>query len=117
MPDWSSQALRACLARLSTSRLVSIPVHVEDAWTEGPEVFCVVYRYPRSVQLIGARFIQPRDFPASDPFNDPEFFGAHVADFSIGEPLGSLADTLREDSTGVMWWGPRPRQSKDECDS
>lgn len=45
-----------------------------------------------------------------DPVSDPESFGQDVADFDIGEPLGTVAKSLRRDDHGVSWWGELAEQ-------
>jgi len=39
------------------------------------------------------------------PASDPRSFGQEIADFSIGEPLGTVIERLRPDPLGVHWWG------------
>ncbi len=36
---------------------------------------------------------------------DPVAFGKNVADFDIGEPMGSVVDALVIDTAGIGWWG------------
>ena len=40
-----------------------------------------------------------------EPASDPAQVGRDIADFDIGEPLGTVAERLREDAHGVHWWG------------
>jgi hypothetical protein len=114
---WSQQALWACLDRLRTGTWTMTPeVRVERAWTDGPEAFCVVYTLHGPDLWIGIRLRRgdsdsEENEPGSDVDNhdlgflDPDWFGQDVADFSIGEPLGTVLQTLRTDEQGVNWWG------------
>ncbi len=99
-------------------------VAVEDAWVDGEDAFCVVYRPPRDAgRVVGVRrerndAIDPGEWRLGDMTTwgydlgptatgqvDPMPFGWNVADFDIGEPLGYVATILRADDTGVEWWG------------
>jgi len=45
--SWSAAALHACLEHLRTSTVTSAArVSVVDAWLDGPEALCVLYRPP-----------------------------------------------------------------------
>ena len=75
-----------------------------DSWTEADVAFCVVYRYPYFKGTLGIRCTFETDMYGSPP-SDPEQFGRDVADFDIGEPLGSVVERLRPDDKGIHWWG------------
>jgi hypothetical protein len=117
---WSAQALQACLDLLRTSTVTAASeVRVEDAWTDGPEAFCVLYRPPYAPQQRVALRREARDVDETEyrpgglspgtedlgpgPVPDPVAFGHTVAEFDIGEPLGNTP--LRHDAAGVLWWG------------
>jgi hypothetical protein len=54
--DWSRTALIACLEQLRTSRFAEAgQVAVLDAWVDGPDAFCVVYRSPHELGEVGIR--------------------------------------------------------------
>lgn len=40
---WSSRALWSCLDQLRLAIAAGSDVRVEQAWTDGPEAFCIVY--------------------------------------------------------------------------
>lgn len=102
---WAELALAACLRRLSTSSLSEAwGVGVADAWTDGPDAFCVVYRYMTVAKTLGIRMTKSGPHPAAET-EDAERFGREVADFDIGEPLGTVANNLRPDRNGIDWWG------------
>lgn len=102
---WSGVALRACLRRLATSDLTeSWGVGVLDAWTDGPAAFCVVYRWQDAEQTLGIRMTKSGSPKEEEP-EDAERFGRGVADFDIGEPLGTVKASLQPDVNGVHWWG------------
>jgi hypothetical protein len=117
----------ACLEKLQTSTLTEAwCAAVEDAWTEGTDAICVVYRAQHvGESLVGVRrtradvlaasatdsyvpgdFVDVGMYDLGDPSDpDPELFGYTVAEFDIGEPLGAVADQLRSDTVGTGWWG------------
>lgn len=102
---WSPgrQALAHCLARLATSVLTeSWCVGVLDGWADTEVSFRVVYRLGTHPATLGIR----RQLADDDRFPDgrPEWLGPEVADFGIGEPLGSTADRLLPVG-GIHWWG------------
>ncbi len=102
---WAESTLAACLQRLSTSSLSEAwGVGVVDAWTDGPDAFCVVYRYMTVAKTLGIRMTRSGPHPAAETA-DAERFGREVADFDIGEPLGTVAKSLRLDGNGIDWWG------------
>jgi hypothetical protein len=124
---WSDRALLACLGTLQTSTLTEAwCVAIEDAWTEARDALCVLYRARHAGPgLVGLRrtradvlaalaseAYEPGDFvdvgmyDLGDPHEpNPESFGRTVADFDIGEPLGTIWDRLRYDNHGTGWWG------------
>lgn len=105
-PGWAKAALEACLLHLPVSRVTeSRTVQVLDSWTEGERAFCVVYQYPYFKDgVLGIRCTFDTDMYGDEP-SDPEQFGRDVADFDIGEPLGTVANSLRSDLNGIHWWG------------
>ncbi|MBV9593732.1 MAG: hypothetical protein JO147_08060 [Actinobacteria bacterium] len=120
---WSAIALRECLDRLRSSTVTEAGrVIVEDAWIDGEDAICVVYRPPfdseRTVGLrrsrraaeapgewrIGDMTTWGYEMPPGQPI-DPTIFAWNVADFDIGEPLGFILTILRADDDGIGWWG------------
>ncbi|WP_143546083.1 MULTISPECIES: hypothetical protein [Nocardiaceae] len=55
-------------------------------------------------KTLGIRMTQSGPPPVADTA-DAGRFGREVADFDIGEPLGTVANNLRQDKNGVDWWG------------
>lgn len=124
---WSDRALLACLQKLRTSTITEAwSVAVQDAWTDGPDAFCVVYRSPHAgPSAVGVRraradawaaatstgytlgqFLDVGMYELGDPAHpDPEAFGETVAEFDIGEPIGATLDILQFDAAGTGWWG------------
>lgn len=110
--QWSGLALLSCLRWLCTSTLTAaFEVQVEEAWTDGSDAFCIVYRAPYGPQTrVGIRSHRDEgdmfgSVDAAGHGPDPEEFGQQVADFNIGEPLGDIVTRLRSDQHGVGWWG------------
>lgn len=110
--EWSGVALLSCLRWLCTSTLTEAPeVQVDGAWTDGSDAFCVVYRVPYGPPRgVGFRCHRADGNPIGTIDSDgddsePVEFGRQVADFEIGEPLGSRVTRLRRDEHGVGWWG------------
>jgi hypothetical protein len=119
--DWSERALHACLQRVMTGTVGRVSeVVVEDAWLDGPDAFCVIYRPPDGDRSVGLRrhrddardavAWQPGDLvlrydvgPGDVP--EPAPFAWNVAEGDLANPLGHLADALRIDLKGVGWWG------------
>lgn len=100
---WAESALASCLRRLSTSSLSEAwGGGVADAWTGGPDAFCVVYRYMTVAKTLGIRMTKSGPHPASETA-DAERLGRDVADFDMGEPLGTVANNLRQDKNGIDW--------------
>lgn len=103
--EWGRAALDACLRNLAVSKVtLGQTVTVLDSWTEASVAFCVVYRYPYFDGVLGIRRTFDEDMYGNEP-NDPEAYGCDVADFDIGEPLGTVVHGLRVDDDGVHWWG------------
>jgi hypothetical protein len=118
---WSATALWACLEHLRVSTVThAARVSVEEAWTDGPDALCVVYRPPFDEQrVVGVRrqrrdATEPGEWRIGDMTTwgyelgadaDATAFGWNVADFDIGEPLGYVATILRTDDVGIQWWG------------
>ncbi|WP_459960517.1 hypothetical protein [Nocardia sp. IFM 10818] len=95
-------------------------IAVEDAWVEDEWTFVVVYRSPYFAGLLALRSstYNPRDNMFSSMYSprltaepDPTSYGRDVADFDIGEPLGTARDSLRVDDRGIHWWGSPPAPS------
>jgi len=120
--SWAETALRACLDRLTVSTLTEARrVVVIEAWVDGEDAFCVVYRPPFAAErVVGVRRhrsdavvvedLRDGEMAASpyiDDLDDPDpvQFGQSVADFDVGVPLGRVVETLREDGDGAGWWG------------
>jgi hypothetical protein len=120
--SWAEIALRSCLDRLAMSTLTEARrVVVSEAWVDGDDAFCVVYRPPFGAErVVGLRRRRSDAFEveywrleamtASPYIDDPDSpdpiqFGQSVADIDIGVPLGRVVEILREDADGVSWWG------------
>ena len=113
-PEWAQTALDACLRQLPVDTIAyGKSVQVLRAWTEAGTAFCVVYRYQCFDGVLGIRCTFDEDMYGELP-DSPEDFGCDIAVYAIGEPLGTVADRLRVDESGVHWWGdldehlPRP---------
>jgi hypothetical protein len=106
---WAQTVLRACLQHLTTSQTTEAwLVGVIDAWAESEDAFCMVYRWGATPRTLGAR-VTKGDFSPGIFDDDPQEIGREIADYSIGEPLGTMADHLVLDPrTQVWWWGSRP---------
>ncbi|CAM4462155.1 hypothetical protein NONI108955_30900 [Nocardia ninae] len=96
---------------------VSWRVTVEDAWVEEEWTVVVVYRSQFFDGPLALR--RTTHDPHSNTFSsmyspqlssapDPVQFGRDVADFDIGEPLGTVTDHVRVDDNGIQWWGKLP---------
>jgi hypothetical protein len=84
--EWAEQALRECLRVLADAADDTLRVGVVDAWTAGPDAFCVTYRHPLYEGILGC-FAQQKPDDLDD--QDPVEVGGEVAMFGIMEPLGS----------------------------
>jgi hypothetical protein len=102
--EWAQAALFACVTHLPSSATEGASVEVLAAWVEGGGALCLVYQYPYYMGVLGLRRAIDTDM-YGEPVSDPESFGRDVADFQIGEPLGTAADWLRPDDHGVHWLG------------
>jgi hypothetical protein len=73
-------ALRACLEQLRTSTITAAPeVRVEQAWTDGPEAFCVIYSPPYGPDMrVGIR----------RHINDDDYEEYELGSMSPGYDLG-----------------------------
>lgn len=129
--EWSAIALWACLEHLRVSSVTEAGrVSVVDAWADGPEAFCVLYRPPfGEAWVVGLRrtrqeALETREWRLGDMTTwgydmgsngastrgggesvEPVAFGWNVADFDIGEPLGFVATILRYGRGDIGWWG------------
>jgi hypothetical protein len=129
--DWAAIALWSCLEHLRVSGVTEAGrVAVVDAWLDGPDAFCVLYRPPfAEAWVVGLRrcrqeVLETREWRLGDmttwgydmgsnakssggagDFVDPVAFGWNVADFDIGEPLGFVATILRYGRGDIGWWG------------
>lgn len=86
-------------------------VRIVDAWVGPGAQISVVYFPPWSDRAVGLRREQSSgdlttypDFDGKIPM-DAELFGASVADWDIGEPLGLNPQSMWRDSSGLLWWG------------
>lgn len=74
------------------------PIELVDSWTEGDDVFCLVYRQPEHYDgTLGLRRVVEDDWTIDGVVGQ-------VMDGELGEPLGGLVNTLQPDEGGVMWW-------------
>lgn len=110
---WAQQALLACLEHLLVSRTTEAwCVGIVDAYLDDDDGFCVIYRFGTYRRTIGLRRGNDADHPCvyGDSASD---IGQEIADFDIGEPLGTVASRLSHDpSTGVWWWGDKFQTNK-----
>lgn len=104
--EWLHAALYATVAGLSHGCTEGDKVEVFAAWIDDADHLCFVYQYPYFDGVLGYRCNDDLEEDVyGDALEDPGAFGQEVADFSIGEPLGSVVERLRTDSLGVHWWG------------
>jgi hypothetical protein len=102
--------LYAAVTGLAHSCTEGETVEMLAAWVDDAECLCFVYRYPYFDGVLGLRRSDDDDDDDDDggesgAVADPRSFGQDVADFDIGEPLGTVVDRLRVDAAGVHWWG------------
>ena len=107
--EWLRTALYACVTQLPGSITEGSTVEVLAAWIDENRSLCFVYQYSYYDGVLGLRCDTETDM-YGDPSSDPTRFGEDVADFAIGEPLGTVADHLRQDDNGVYWWGSVTRE-------
>lgn len=97
--------LEAVLTNVEPPRTSNGNLRILGAWTEEPDTICVVYRgwwYP---SIVGFRqHIGSADWPL-------ETVVLNILTYDLGEPLGTLVDTLEPDDHGVMWWRGTPPES------
>jgi hypothetical protein len=74
---------------------------VLDSWTEGDDVFCLVYRQARYDWPLGLRRRVPPEWSIDGLVQE-------VVICELEEPLGSLMPTLQPDAAGVRWWSGNP---------
>jgi hypothetical protein len=76
-----------------------LAVDLQRSWTEGDDVFCLVYQQPGALRgmTLGLRRTVEPDWTIDEVL-------VEVVGSELGEPLGSLFDTLQADEAGVMWW-------------
>lgn len=70
---------------------------VLDSWTEGEDVFCLVYRQARYDWPLGLRRRVPPGWSIDGLVQE-------VIMCELEEPLGNLEVTLQADDAGVRWW-------------
>jgi len=102
--EWLHAALYASVTGLSHSCTLGETVEVLAAWIDDDACLCFVYQYPSFDDVLGLRCDTETGMYGEAP-TDPASFGQDIADFSIGEPLGTVADHLRQDAHDVSWWG------------
>jgi hypothetical protein len=102
--EWAQAALFACVTHLPATCTEGRSIEVLAAWVEGGDAFSVVYQCRYHDGVLGLRRTIDTDM-YGEPVSDPESFGRDIADFDIGEPMGTIADRLRPDDHGVSWWG------------
>ncbi len=98
-PTRAEQVLSGVLESIRTQDKSDwLAVDLKKSWTEGEDVFCLIYKQ-RSLEgmTLGLRRTVEADWTINEVL-------AEVVASELGEPLGSLYDTLEEDDAGVMWW-------------
>ncbi len=90
-----------------SSRLAPITATCASStpWAEGEDTICVVYEgwwYPGT---LGLRRKVEANVPVEHVVED-------MLSGDLGEPLGSLVDTLVLDDNGVMWWEGNPPECR-----
>ncbi len=104
--EWLRAALYATVTGLSLSCTEGGTVEVFAAWIDDADRPCFVHQYPYSDGVLGFRCTDDIEEDVyGDALADPRAFGQEVADFAVGEPLGSVAGHLRPDRIGVHWCG------------
>jgi hypothetical protein len=105
----ASRALSALLDYLPRSYTEGSHLDVLDSWTEGDSVVCVVYQFHGWDAVIGYR----QHVELDDELPTLEDWVEEVANFNIGEPLGTIARHMWLDDEGVHWWGALPVPGRD----
>jgi hypothetical protein len=100
----ASRALRALLDYLPNSYTEGSRVEVLDSWTDGESVICLVYRFSGTDLVLGYR----RHVELDEELPTLESWVEEVANFDIGEPLGTVAGRMWLDPDGIHWWGAVP---------
>jgi hypothetical protein len=95
----SEQVLASVLSSLSAWGRTEFRTEVQKSWTEGDAILCIVYRQPDMYPTLrlGLRRTIEADWTVAGIADE-------IVSCEIGEPLGSLYDTLQPDAEGVMWW-------------
>jgi hypothetical protein len=91
--------LALVLESLSTWEHTEFRTEVQKSWTEGDSVVCLVYRQTGmySKLTLGLRRTVEDDWSI-------EGLVEEMVVCEMGEPLGSLYESLQPDAKGVMWW-------------
>jgi hypothetical protein len=111
---WARRALAACLDEIENGWLTSTKeVRVKFAWAGPGDRISVIYQPPFLDRIVGCSRVRGSDAVLTsedDVDGEPtaEGFGRGVADFDIGEPLGSLSDRASTSDSRVFWWGDDP---------
>ena len=108
--SWGAQALLACLQKLRDGGPTE--ASIVEVCKAAPLVdgFTIDYLSPWGPRVgLVARRGQLRDFAgvyqADADTLTPAEFGDEIADFFVGEPLGTYSDRLKYDEAGLGWWG------------
>ena len=101
MTDGQSRAQQVLEAVLRHVPQLDPPTTILDSWTEGDDVFCLVYRQDRYDWPLGLR----RSVTPEWTIDGLVF---EVLTCELEEPLGSLMSALEPDDRGVMWWSGNP---------
>ncbi len=115
---WGPRALLSCLRHLGDEAGLGQKVSVQDAWAFD-DGYCLIYQSPWGPP-VGVR-VTSSSTEGRPPFwyqhwltsdagfgPTPEEAGREFADLAIGEPLGSIVDSLVYDRHGLGWWGEAP---------
>jgi hypothetical protein len=105
----ADRALRAVLDCLPHSYTEGANVVVLDSWTEGDDIICLMYRFPWFKGVLGLRRRVEVDAEIQESLEE---WAGEVANFEVGEPLGTIAHRLWLDHESVHWWGEVPVPGK-----